>query len=1131
MRRIAMFTTASAFALALSAAPAYAQDRGNPEDPNEDEEAVEGVEADGVTVNDPGDPEVIPQNTQEGQDEIVVTGSRVRRDTFSSISPLQVLETESARDVGDFDAVQVLQRAESAAGTQIDATFQGFVLNNGPGSQTLNLRGLGADRTLLLINGRRIAPAGVEGAPSSPSINLIPSSLVARYDLLLDGASSVYGSDAVAGVGNIILRNDIDGIELFASGSLNEQGSEEDYTVSAAFGDTFDRGYFGVGFEYARRGEILIGDRDFFAGCNTEYEVTQSGEIRTVRLSDNANTLADSNGEIGEVLTPCTIDAAVRRIIPSNLFFGSIYFDPNGGNTGIPGFSDAFDAFGNPVDRDGDGLLDVNFADVTRNGVQLNQQFQSPEDRYNGMAYGEYEFGGDANLAAFFEAGYSRADVKVSQSSSPQLFPYVPANNPFNPCNLANPNGVDCAAAQNAFDNLTGTRNELPTGRSFIVRPVVSVRGDRDNVESSIEQYRGVIGLRGDLPFIADDWTFEVSGVYSRSEGSAVRRGIRNDRLQLALGIDPTAPNAGGATPPLLAGGPCATSGFRNPDLVQPDLLQGCVPVNLFAESLYTTAVGDFATQAERDYLFGERDFDTTYEQKIASAYATGSIFDLPAGPVSIVLGGEFREDTLDSQPGAVASEGLFFGFFSDNGAQGSKYLIEGFGELDIPVFDSANFGDFDLNLSGRVTEEEFYGTAGTYSIKGGYAPIPELLLKASYGTSFRAPNLRENFLAGQSGFTGVFDPCSVPQAAFEPLNGGYQADEDTREPEVLENCRREGRDPTRVGIVPGGTNVVNTPSVEVSAGGSLELDPETSRSFTMGAAYGDTLGGFDINLGASYYSIVVEGSIIEPSAAFVVNSCFLRDDGQRSQFCDFIQFNTDANSNLLITDVFAGFQNVDTEKVRGVDINANFGYELPIGNDFLDLGLDLRGNHLLERSTIFLDDLGNANIDNATGDFGFARWTGRATGSVGYENLTFTWQTRWIGDTEQSEDAIDEFSDAFGRGPDGQPTGFIGQTCLGNGSGTNDPVTGEFVPDGIVEGTGVFCRDVGFADDYFVHTASLRYDYTDDVTLRLGVSNIFDTAPPLVDGNEILAISNTPIGNGYDLNGREYFGSINLRF
>ena len=251
----------SAVAL-LAGGSAFAQEI----DPEDEEE---------VSVADP--------ETAEPEQRIVVTGSRIRTDTYNSISPLQVLDSETARDVGEFDAAQILQRSEAAAGTQIDATFQGFVLNNGPGSQTLDLRGLGADRTLLMINGRRLAPAGVEGAPTNPSINLLPASLIQRYDLLLDGASSVYGSDAVAGVGNIVLRQDIDGFEFFASGNKNEQSNGgDDYTISGAWGTTFDRGFFGIGAEYNRRDEVQNGDRDFFQGCDTHYETDASGNVRPI---------------------------------------------------------------------------------------------------------------------------------------------------------------------------------------------------------------------------------------------------------------------------------------------------------------------------------------------------------------------------------------------------------------------------------------------------------------------------------------------------------------------------------------------------------------------------------------------------------------------------------------------------------------------------------------------------------------------------------------------------------------------------------------------------------------------------------------------------------------------------------
>ncbi|MDZ4307565.1 TonB-dependent receptor domain-containing protein [Allopontixanthobacter sp.] len=1097
----------------------------------------------------PGDAEQAPADVTSGVDEerapegaIVVTGSRIQRtDTYSSISPLQVLETERLRDAGEFDAASILQQSESAAGTQIDATFQGFVLNNGPGSQTLDLRGLGADRTLLLVNGRRLAPAGVEGAPTNPSINLIPSSLVARYDLLLDGASSVYGSDAVAGVGNIILRNDFEGLELDVSGDYNEQGAGHDYRISGAWGKSGSNWNFGIGAEYQRRDEVTFGDRDFLAGCNTHYEITDSGEIRTLGISDDANTRRLSGGAISENLSPCTVDAAVRRIIPNSpLFFSSIYYDETvfastgqAGNTGIPNFSDALDAFGDPVDRNGDGLLDVDFSQVTRNGTDLTPSFISPQDLYNVMAYGEYTFGGDLGITPFFEANYSRAEV-TARSQQPQLFPFVPGSNPFNPCNIAN---NDCGAANNSFDGLDtfgGGAFARPTGVSYTVRPVVGVTGDRNVVETVQEQYRGVFGLKGNLPFIKlasdNDWTFEISGVYSRSEGKSSRAGIRNDRLALALGMDPTVSNpTGRATPVVLAGGACATSGFANPELLQPDVVAGCVPVNLFAPSLFRTAVGDFASQAERDYLFDTRDFDTTYEQTILSTYVQGSLFELAGGTAKAVIGGEYRKDKLNSIPDLVASEGLFFGFFADQGAQGSKEVYEAFGELDLPLMAGRTLvEDLRVNLSGRITKDEFYGTNETYSIKFGWRPIEQLLIKSSYGTSFRSPNLRELFLAGQSGFGNILDPCAVPTVAFAPLAGGYIAANDTRDPFVLANCVREGRDPTVVGT--DGATAIQTASVEITSGGSFELDPETSRSLTAGFSFAEGFGPVDFNFNFNYYDIKVKGAIAEPTGQFIVNQCFLRDEDTRSNFCDFVDFDTDLASRQLITDVFAGFVNINEEAVRGIDLNADFSTDVQAFGKTIDLGLNLRANHLIQRDSVFLTDLGERTVDEDAGDFGFPSWTGRAILSARVDNVSFTWQTRYIGPVEQQEDGIDPLSDAFGRGPDGAPTGFIGNTCLGNGSGTFNAATGVFTPDGVVPGDGVFCRDIGFAGDYFVSNASVRVRF-DRFDVRVGVSNIFDKKPPLIDTNEVFGISNTPIGNGYDLNGREFFGSIGVKF
>lgn len=1160
----ALAFSASAIAFVI-AGPALAQDA---EQPAQDEE--EEVD---VTTGDAAAAEQKPGN-------ITVTGSRIVRDTYSSISPLQVLSTENQQAVGAFDPAQILQRSEAAAGQQIDATFQGFVLDNGPGSQTLNLRGLGADRTLLLINGRRLSPAGVEGAPSNPSLNLLPSSLVDRYDILTDGASSVYGSDAVAGVVNVILRKDFDGLEVQLNGNINEYGAGDDFTVSAAWGFNTDRAVFGIGAEWRRVDKILLDDRPFLAGCDRHIEIDQNGNIRTLDVQSDANVRNRSNGAIGLPIQECkpgNVGGRVQLSGAPGTRLGDVYFDPRSygrtlggqpinGNTGVPGFSDNFNAFNVPTDANGDGINDIFLVDYGQ--VEPGRTFIPQQDTYSLFTYGEYVMPGDANITPYFEASYNRFESKTENSGTPQFFPWVPASNPFNPCNeLAG--GVDCRAIDNNFQQINpGQPNagRLPplstTATSLAVRPIPFVRGDRNNVEVQTEQYRGVLGVRGDLPFIGSSWTFDVSGVYSRSIGKTVRRGIREDKLALALGIDPTADfNPTGSPPntidnngdgiaddyislensPLLLattgvglGTPCNSAGLSNPNLAAPDLIAGCVPVNLFAPSLYGqpgTPVGDFATQAERDYLFGERSFNTKYEQKIISGYITGDLFELPAGPVGVVLGGEWREDSIDSQPNFVASNGLFWGFFADGGAVGSKWIREVYGEIDLPLQAGKPLvEELTVNLSGRLTDEEFYGTNGTFSLKGGWRPVAPLLLKFSYGTSFRAPNLRENFLLSQSGFAGITDPCAVPAAAFSAANG-YVASDDPRDPAILANCRREGRDPTVVGTDPllGNTNTI--PSVQVFSGGSLDIDPETSRSITTGFAFEeDWASGFEFALNFNYYDIKLKDSIVEASGGFIVNDCFLRLEGDRSPFCDRISFSDQASARFLITQVQAAFINLDQESVRGIDINTTFSYPVTIGQEELDLTLNLTANHLIERSTTTRDANGNRLTDDFAGRFFFPSWIGRATFNVRYDDFLFTWQTRYIGPVSQDPDFVDPFSDAFGFGPDGVATGVVANTCLGSGSRNPAGTAPVGALNGIVDGDDVFCRNVGFAKEYFEHTASLRWD-NGDFRIIAGVNNLFNKTPPRVDSAEVLAIGNTPLGGGYNLDGREFFAQLLYRF
>ena len=245
---------------------------------DEGAEAAEEEEAPAIEVE-----EVVPAAEDEepmADELVVVTGSRLKRDTYSSIAPLQIITAEVSREAGLIDAGDILRESTATGGGQADLTFQGYVLDDGPGSTEVSLRGLGGARTLILINGRRMAPSGVEGAPASPDTGLIPGSVVVQYDLLLDGASSVYGSDAIGGVANVILRNDFDGFEFDVFPTMPKHNNGFAPLASMTWGKNFDRGFIGMAGEWSNQEPVTFADRPWTAGCQRHAEIDQSGQRR-----------------------------------------------------------------------------------------------------------------------------------------------------------------------------------------------------------------------------------------------------------------------------------------------------------------------------------------------------------------------------------------------------------------------------------------------------------------------------------------------------------------------------------------------------------------------------------------------------------------------------------------------------------------------------------------------------------------------------------------------------------------------------------------------------------------------------------------------------------------------------------
>lgn len=1058
--------SASAFTM-LCYSAATAQDATT----TDDEDAVE-------TVQPSTDARI--QSAEEG-DTIVVTGSRIPRSEFSSASPIQVIDGQVSRELGVFDTARLIQESSVATGVQIDNTFGGFVLDNGPGASTVALRGLDPERTLVLLNGRRLGPGGTEGAPTSPDLNLIPSALIGRIDVLLDGASPVYGSDAVAGVTNVILRNDFDGLEIETAFNVPLTGGGKTSQVSASWGVTGDNGFIGVGAEYFRRDQFSVADADLL--CDEHFEIDENGNVRNVEVDVRPGT----------TLNTCKTQIIGRFRNGGN--FADFFYTPGTTNVNTPNYSRA-------IDSNGDGLLDVdqknplyNGADGSRSIVQ-NQDLVSPLERISFMAFGNYKIEQLNDMETFFELLYSERSSEITGDGA-QIFPTVPEFNPTNPC------GLEAASLD---PTVCGGVNGVP------VIPIVLVDGDRNTTDVNQSQIRIVGGIRGELPFWNGEagnelfglsgWTYELSGSYQRSNGTSVRRGILEDRLALSL-LTTTRLGDGSLACGIDPDGDGVPNNIGDFDLF--GFLGGidCVPVNLFSANVQEL---NLLTPAEQEYLFGVRTFSTEIKQSIIQGFVGGNVMNLPAGPVGFVAGFEYRQDEIESRPDDVAEDGNFIGFFADRGATGRRELKEGFAELHVPVFEDQPFAkELYIEGSGRITNESFYGTNWTYAVKGLWKPFDWFTIRGSRGTSFRAPNLREQFFRGATGFQSAFnDPCVVPAAANNA--GTYDPTGDTRTPTTLANCVAAGVDPTALGLT-------GAPSIEVLTGGTTALDPETSRTFTVGGVLdvpfaeiglGDSI---RAQLSVTHFDIVVRNTVEEPSLTFLFDDCF--SDSTKpfpsSAFCGRI---TRDPSTGLVSLVDAGFINIGVVTSRGFDFNTLFEYDgLTVGGETLELTLDARATMLLEQTQTVIDD-----FDDNLGEVGTPKWRGQATFFADWSNWRGLWRTRYIG--KQDEDGGVDLDDptTFGSGDTCRP--FLGLAPAGR------------------DLTDVGCANIDFLDDYFVHDASLTWR-NDLWSVTAGLNNVFDKKPPLADSSvvNVSAAGNYPLGVGYDFFGRTFQFSIQRRF
>jgi len=697
MRSAGLRSTAmlAAFASLAAFSPAYAQDDSQPDDPEQ------------------------AQNSSE--EAIVITGSRIRRDTFTSASPVEIITAEESALEGIIDTAEILQGSTVAAGsTQINNTFNGFVVEGGPGVNTISLRGLGSIRTLVMMNGRRLNPAGVRGEVGAVDLNVIPESMIERIEILKDGASSIYGSDAVAGVINVITRQDLDGMILQTGGMSTFDGGGETFQLNGAWGNTFDRGNVTVSFEYFQRNDLSIGDRDYLS-CPQDYLFDQNDH----------NQRVDFTYDNGSPICFGTLSGTVNRRTPSLARFVQIPGAPANGATGAPAgfqrvamsFAQVFNITPAGPNRYNEALEAYRnqLADTPTNTLrEKNTDAISPVERFSIFATGNYDLGGNNEI--YGEVLLNRR--QSHQDDWQQLFPTFVAsasdpNNPF-------------------FGQIADSTVLVPS-----------------DADQEIDYYRAIVGFRGDLPFL-NGWRYDVYGQFGRSEGELRDQGTLRNRLLDALGYQDL---PGNGSDGLVYVGPCTQNAGAN-----------CAPFNMFDINYIQSGV---LPQAVADYIRTVDVGNTTYEQTLFQGVIDGDVMQLPAGALALALGAEWREESIDDTPSLDSQNNNVFGRTSAGRTVGTDTVYEFFGEAEVPIL--ANMPAFEqltLNGSARWTHYDSYGENSTYKLGLNWSITPEYRLRGTIGTSYRAPALFELFLANQTGFLSQaqIDPCIDWGSNLDPI-------------------------------------------------------------------------------------------------------------------------------------------------------------------------------------------------------------------------------------------------------------------------------------------------------------------------------------------------------------------------
>lgn len=743
--------------------------------------------------------------------EVIVTGSRIAAPNLTSTSPVQVITSKEIQQQGHTDVVDILNQLPQVMQNSVaDFSNTSNSLSTPGGLTTVNLRGIGPQRTLVLVDGKRLGTADANTGNPNPSANLdqIPAALIERVDVVTGGASAVYGSDAIAGVVNFIMKKDFEGLVIDAQYGAYQRSNNN-----------------GTMQRLARE-----------AGIPIAHGSTTDGNNISASLTFGAN-MADGRGNVTGFLTYRQADPITGADID---FAGcQLFRDPRcGGSSNSNYFAPV--GTGNAFTVVGDQFLPWPQA-----GSSPPAEFNSntyinmsrDDKRYLGGFSAHIKFSDALDPYADFSFMNDQTKVVVAPSG---LFR---TSNPFSPVaqyevNCSNPllsdqqRGILCTPQQVAADLAD------PGSQS------VSVEIGRRNIEGGGRiadfehiNYRGVLGLRGDLN---PQWRYDAYGQYYYTTLYSSNTNYLNfQAITNALQVTGTA-----ADPVCISGG-------------------SCVPYNIFREGA--------VTPEQLAYLYTPGTAYGTVTQKIGHADITGDLTDygmkLPTATdgVGVNVGVEYRREDLQFAPDAAELSGNLAGFSGASVAIDDGYSVsEAFTEVRVPLVQRMT-GIYDLVFDAgyRYSDYSTAGDTNTYKFELQYAPIQDLRLRGSFQHAVRAPNIIELFSPqnyGQQSFLGV-DPCA-------PLNGqpASRSLTDCLRTGVTAGQYGNGGSSNTI------PQCVSNQCGQV-IGGNVALKPEEADTYSVGVTFVPSfLPSFQASI--DYYNIQLADQISTIPGAFLFNQC-----------------------------------------------------------------------------------------------------------------------------------------------------------------------------------------------------------------------------------------------------------------